>query len=166
MKAKLISLSLCFLILVYSQAKSQVHVKTATEARYKPDDFVPSSTALYKTIANLDSLYFDTYNTCKLAKMDSMTAADFEFYHDRGGLTTSKQVYLESIKNNICGKVTRKLTKGSMEVYEIPGFGAVEEGYHSFYNLAEHSESHPSKFIIIWRLKDKQWQMTRVVSLH
>jgi len=98
--------------------------------------------------------------------MDSLTAENLEFYHDRGGLTTSKKEYIESIKKNICGKVTRKLAKGSIEVYEIPGFGAVEEGFHSFRNLAEKSESEPSKFIILWRKQGNSWQLTRVVSLH
>ncbi len=85
--------------------------------------------------------------------MDSLTAEGIEFYHDRGGLTTSKKELIASIQKNICGKVTRILTKGSIEAYEIPGYGAIEFGYHSFKNIAEPGESHPSKFVIIWRLK-------------
>ena len=131
-----------------------------------PRPYVPASKALYDTIVQMDSVYFDTYNSCKIARMDSLTAENLEFYHDRGGLTTSKKEYIESIKKNICGKVTRKLAKGSIEVYEIPGFGAVEEGFHSFRNLAEKSESEPSKFIILWRKQGNSWQLTRVVSLH
>ena len=133
---------------------------------FTPRPFVPTSKALYDTVVKLDSIYFDTYNSCKMAKMDSLTAEDLEFYHDHGGLMTSKKDYIESIKKNICGKVTRKLAKGSIEVYEIPGFGAVEEGFHSFYNRTEKSESEPSKFIILWRKHGDSWQLTRVVSLH
>jgi hypothetical protein len=62
--------------------------------------------------------------------------------------------------------VTRTLTRGSIEVYSIPGYGAVEIGYHSFKNIHEAGESEPSKFVILWRLKDKRWQLTRVISLH
>jgi hypothetical protein len=152
------------------ESETDFLVNTSPQAvvaeRYKPEPYVPAPLALYNTISKLDSIYFDTYNTCKIGKMDSLTAEDLEFYHDRGGLMTSKKEYIESIKKNICGKVTRKLAKGSIEVYEIPGFGAVEEGYHSFHNLVEQSESHPSKFIIIWRFKENKWQITRVVSLH
>lgn len=134
--------------------------------RYKPENYVPASHALYDTIVRLDSIYFDTYNNCKLALMDSLTAEDVEFYHDRGGLSTSKKELLESIQKNICGKVTRVLTKNSIEVYEIPGYGAVQFGYHSFRNIAEQGESRPSKFVTLWRLKNGQWQMARVISLH
>jgi hypothetical protein len=60
----------------------------------------------------------------------------------------------------------RTLTKGSIEVDSISGYGAVEIGYHSFRNIKEAGESDPSKFIILWRLKDNRWQLSRVISLH
>ena len=150
-----------YFVAMISVAKSQPKTE-----RYIPEVYVPSSLELYNTIINLDSTYFDTYNTCKLAKMDSLTSDDLEFYHDRTGLSTSKKDFMKSIQNNICGKVTRTLTKGSIEVYSIAGYGAVEIGYHSFRSINEKGESHPSKFIILWRLKDERWQLTRVISLH
>lgn len=148
-------------ILIIQDAKSQ-----PISERYIPQPYVPSSPELYNTVKELDSIYFDTYNTCKLEKMDSLTSEDLEFYHDKTGLSTSKKEVMQSIKNNICGKVTRTLTKGSIEIYSIPGYGAVEIGYHSFQNTNEPGKSHPSKFIILWRFKDQRWQLTRVISLH
>lgn len=135
-------------------------------ARYVPEAYAPASPALHKTIVRLDSIYFDTYNNCKIAKMDSLTADDIEFYHDRGGFSHNKKELLASIQKNICGKVTRIITPGSIEVYEIPGYGAVQFGYHSFRNINEPGESHPSKFVTLWRLKDGYWQIARVISLH
>lgn len=134
--------------------------------RYIPDAYVPASAELYKTIVKMDSIYFDTYNHCNLAKMDSLTADDIEFYHDRNGFSHSKEDLMRSIQKYICGKVTRIITPGSIEVYAIPGYGAVEFGYHSFRNINEPGESHPSKFVTLWRSKDGRWQMTRVISLH
>ncbi|GAA4299064.1 nuclear transport factor 2 family protein [Nibribacter koreensis] len=129
---------------------------------YKPDDL-----ALYKTIASLDSTYFTAYNSCNMAKQAEMYSEDIEFFHDRGGLMTSKKDLLASIEKNICGKVTRTLVKGSLEVYPISGYGAVEIGYHSFYNNQEpDAPMHPSKFIMMWHFKDGQWKITKVVSLH
>jgi len=69
--------------------------------RYIPKPYNPSSEPLYQTIVKLDKLYFDTYNHCKLDKMAERTAEDIEFYHDRGGLTTSKKELIESIQKHL-----------------------------------------------------------------
>lgn len=138
----------------------------AGKQRFQPEPYHPESQALHDTVATLDSMYFSTYNTCNLALMDTLMADDLEFYHDRGGLMTSKKEFLLSIRNNICGKVAREPAPGSIEVYPIAGFGAVETGYHRFYNLNERSVSRYSKYIIIWRQRGGRWQMTRIVSLH
>ena len=139
--------------------------------RYQPAPYTPEPRELYDTIVRMDSLYFDTYNNCKLAMMDSLTSDTFEFYHDRGGIMTSKTAFLESIRNNICGKVTRLLMPGSIEVYPIHNWGAVEIGYHRFHNNQENKDaggvtSRASKFIVLWHYKDGHWRVEKVVSLH
>ena len=133
-------------------------------ANYKPDD-----PALYKTIVAMDSIFFDAYNNCnlQLEKYASMYADNIEFYHDRGGLSTVKKEIVASTKENVCGKVTRELQKGSIEVYGIPGFGAVEFGFHCFHNKLEpNAPSHMARFMIIWEQKNNDWKLSRVVSLH
>src|ERR1044071_10087593 len=111
------------------------------------------SKELYDTIVHLDSVLFEAYNTCKLEVFEKLFSENIEFYHDRGGLTTSKKTIIEALKNNICGKVTRELVKGSIEVYPIPGYGAVQIGAHRFHNNQEKegTPSHPGKFIHIWK---------------
>jgi Domain of unknown function (DUF4440) len=129
--------------------------------------YKPESQELYNTIAQMDSVYFSAYNACDMDKQAAIYADSIEFYHDGGGLETSKQKLLAAIKENICGKVTRVLVKGSIEVYQIPNFGAVEIGLHRFINHAENNNvSRPDKFIIIWRHRNDKWQITRVISLH
>ena len=115
-----------------------------------------------------DSIYFDAYNKCKMDIQTAMYDADIEFYHDKGGLMTSKKDLLEALKKNICGKVTRELVPGSIEVYPIKNYGAIEMGLHKFHNNQEkeNTPSHAAKFIIFWQLKDKEWKIKRVVSLH
>lgn len=122
---------------------------------------------LHQKILNLDKMLFDAYNACDLKTQDELMDEDLEFYHDMAGLSTSKSDVLKSIEDNICGKVTRTLVEGSVEVHEIKGFGAVEIGLHKFYNNQEpNAESKPSKFIAIWKNKDSVWTITRVISLH
>lgn len=129
--------------------------------------YVPQSKELYSTIVHMDSVYFNAYNSCDMETQARIYADNIEFYHDKSGLTTSKQELLDAIKKNICGKVTRELVPGSIEVYPIAGFGAVELGLHRFINHEEHdSRSKPDKFIVVWQQKNDQWQITRVISLH
>lgn len=135
-----------------------------TELEYYP---LESDQKLYDTIIELDDIYFTAYNNCDMEKQAELYAEDLEFYHDKGGLSTSKQEILESIEKNICGKVMRELVKGSIEVHEIPGFGAVQIGMHKFHNKQEPDAiSKASKFITIWRNNDDEWKISRVISLH
>jgi hypothetical protein len=152
----------CLSILLFACATTRP-VQPAGVPPYKPE-----SQALHDTIARLDSLFFDAYNTCKIDVMASLFSDSIEFYHDRGGLSTSKAGLMESLKANICGKVTRELLPGSIEVYPIPGYGAVQMGAHRFFNNQE-KEAGPSrfsKFVHTWQNKNGQWQLTRVISLH
>jgi len=63
--------------------------------------------------------------------------------------------------------VTRELIEESVEVHDIAGFGAVEIGYHKFYNSQEpDARSIPSRFITVWKNTDGEWKMHRIISLH
>ena len=126
------------------------------------------SSDLYKTILKLDKELFDAYNTCteNLDKHAAFYADNIEFFHDMGGLETSKENLIKSIENNICGKVTRELVRDSVKMHKIPNYGIIVTGYHKFHNLVEKSVSKPSKFIVFWKEIDKNWKITKVVSLH
>jgi hypothetical protein len=129
---------------------------------YKPKD-----QALYDTIVHMDSVYFNAYNSCDMATQAAIYSDSIEFYHDGSGLERSKEHLLQALKDNICGKVTRVLVKGSIEVYPLPNFGAVEIGLHRFINHKENDAvSKPDRFICVWRHAHGKWQMYRVISLH
>lgn len=141
-------------------------LRNKNTARLEP--YIPESKELHDTIVYMDSILFDAYNTCKLDQFEALISEDIEFYHDRGGLTTSKMDLVQSMKNNICGKVTRELLKGSIEVYRIPGYGAVQMGAHRFYNNQEKEQgpSRFSRFVHTWHKENGQWKLARVISLH
>jgi hypothetical protein len=127
---------------------------------------LPPTDELYKTIAGLDTTLFDAYNHCNLDKLGSMVSDDLEFYHDQTGLATGRQSLVDAVRSNICGKVHRELVPGTLEVYPIKGYGAVEIGIHRFTHPNE-PNSGPggeAKFVHVWRLKDGTWQVTRVLS--
>ena len=136
---------------------------SGTNAQSAPDG---ASEHLVATIAALDTDVFDAFNRCDLTEFGKYFVEDVEFYHDKTGLSRSRRDLVESVKNNICGKVRRALVPGTLEVYPIPGFGAVETGVHRFYALGVNGGklTGEAKFLHIWRNDGGSWRITRVVS--
>ncbi len=129
-------------------------------------DSIQSQAELDKAVASLDAALFDAYNRCDLEKFASFFADDVEFYHDQGGVTLGRAALTDSVKKNICGKVTRELVPGTMQVYYMKGYGAVEMGVHRFHHPG-HEDTEgvgEGKFIHLWRYKDGAWKITRVIS--
>ena len=122
---------------------------------------------LFQTVSSLDHDLFDAYNKCDLKKFESLLADDLEFYHDQGGFSRGAKATVEGVKNNICGKVTRELVPGTLEVYPIAHYGAVEIGVHRFHHPG-HDDTEPvgeAKFVQLWHKEDSgAWKLTRVLS--
>ena len=131
-----------------------------------PLESIKSQEELTQVVTALDKQLFDAYNTCNIDKLGTLVADDLEFYHDKTGLAVGKQVFLEAIKKNICGKVTRQLVPGTLEVYPLHGYGAVEIGVHRFYHpgAQDHDVAGEAKFVHLWQYKDGAWKVARVIS--
>jgi ketosteroid isomerase-like protein len=129
-------------------------------------DAIKTQEELTRAVTALDAQLFDAYNTCNLEKFSSLIAEDVEFYHDKGGLMVGGKALTEAIKNNICGKVTRELVVGTLEVHSIQGYGAVEIGVHRFHHpwKQDHGVVGEAKFVHLWQYKDGAWKITRVIS--
>ena len=54
-------------------------------------DYSPVSGELYDSIAYLDSIFFNAFNTKNLDKLDALLSDNLEFYHDLGGVTNYSQ---------------------------------------------------------------------------
>jgi ketosteroid isomerase-like protein len=120
--------------------------------------------ALFKTIEALDARFFAAYNRCDLPTISSLVSEDLEFYHDKTGLARGRQSLVDGIKNNICGKVSRELVPGTLQVYPIANYGAVEIGVHRFRHPGRDDDVGEAQFITLWQKKDEGWQITRVIS--
>jgi hypothetical protein len=130
---------------------------------YAQSDAQPDT--LFKTIESLDWQLFNAYNTCDLPALGAMVSDDLEFYHDQTGLAVGKAPFIASIKQNICGKVARTIVPGSMEVYPLNGYGAVEIGVHRFHHPGRPKDRvGEAKFVTLWQNKDGVWRMTRAIS--
>jgi hypothetical protein len=148
------------LLLVAAFASSIVHSDAQALESIK------SQEELNNAVASLDAALFDSYNRCDLEKFATFFTSDVEFYHDQGGVTLGKQDLTDGIKKNICGKVTRELVPGTLQVYPMKGFGAVEMGVHRFHHPGHDDTERvgEGKFIHLWQYKDGAWKITRVIS--
>lgn len=123
---------------------------------------------LRDTVTALDTKLFAAYNTCDLETLGAMVADDLEFYHDKNGLMTGKDAFVDSIRKYICGKVKRALVPGTLEVHPLKGYGAVEIGTHTFCQTDSKgnctSPAGPARFVQLWQQTGDTWKLTRVIS--
>jgi len=131
---------------------------------------------LYKTLKTNDSLIFDVgFNTCNLSAFENLLTEDFEFYHDKGGITDSKNAFIQTFKNGICKspkfKSRRELVDGSLEVYPLFNngvlYGALQKGVHRFFESANgqpETAGSTAKFTHLWLKEGSQWILKRVLS--
>jgi hypothetical protein len=129
-----------------------------------PLDKIQNQAELDRAGAALDAALFDSYNKCDLDRFASFFVDDAEFYHDQGGVTLGKTTLTDSVKKNICGKVTRELV--SLKVFPMKGYGMLETGVHRFHHPG-HEDTEgvgEGQFIHLWQFKDGAWKVTRVIS--
>jgi ketosteroid isomerase-like protein len=147
------------LSLVGTQAFAQEKVPALEE--------IGNQAELDKAITELDRQLFAAYNHCDLKKFDSLLADDVEFYHDQGGVTLGHAALTESVKNNICtGDTQRVLVPGTLKIYHMKGYGAIEMGVHRFVHPKTEATNGTGEasFVHLWRCKDGVWKITRALS--
>ena len=126
----------------------------------------PTSTALFNQIANLDSVLFDAFNNQRMDIFKPMFTNDLEWFQDNEGLLSSETVFKNfgnSFKKEF--KLSRKLVPGSLEVYPLKNYGAMEIGLHQFRHIENGKEEVGTfKFLMIWKQEKDIWKISRVVS--
>ena len=131
---------------------------------------------LYGEIAARDrTLFASVFDTCDTAALATLVTDDFEMYHDKGGLTaTSGAQFVKAIEGMCASQKTgedyrarRELVPGSMKVYPLNNYGAIQVGEHRFYQLLP---GKPEKlveialFTRVWKKDAGGWKVSRVLS--
>jgi len=121
---------------------------------------------LYKEISRMDSILFNAFNNRNLNQFKNFFTEDLEFYHDKGGLTGYQQtVDFLKTTTELNNQLRRELVKGTLEVYPIPGYGAMEIGVHTFcHNENGRQDCGSFKFVHVWKKTNGEWKISRVVS--
>jgi CubicO group peptidase (beta-lactamase class C family) len=138
---------------------------------------------LYKIIMSRDSLLFNIgFNTCDISQFENLFSDQFEFFHDRDGVS-NKAEFLHNLKNGLCispatYQSRRELVEGSTEIYPLYKkgvlYGAIQTGIHRFYETsAAKGESllkknerlgDTARFTHVWILKNGTWKLQRSLS--
>ena len=131
---------------------------------------------LYDEIAAHDRMLFGAvFDTCDTQALAGLVTDDFEMYHDKGGLiSTSGAQFVENIrgmcerqKTGVDYRARRELVEGSLEVYPLNNYGAVEVGVHRFYKKTEGQPDklvETAKFTQVWKKEASGWKLARVLS--
>jgi ketosteroid isomerase-like protein len=121
---------------------------------------------LFETIARMDKTIFDAFNAHDPDLVMALFTDDLEFYHDTGGLSDWRQ-NAEAFKKMFASTpdIHRDLVKGSLEVYPVKDYGAMEIGQHRFCHRENgKNECGTFKFAMIWRKNGDSWKISRVIS--
>lgn len=124
------------------------------------------SPALFAEIAHMDSVLFNAFNNRDTATLKTLFTTDLEFYHDKGGLTNYAQ-NMAAFRNAASANtdLRRDLIPGSLEVYEVKDFGAMQIGKHRFCHTENGKpDCGTFKFVHIWKMEEGGWKISRVVS--
>jgi len=131
---------------------------------------------LTDAITAKDAALFDAvFNTCDTAALQQLVADNFEFYHDKDGLNETSGAHFvedvakhcERIKQGVDFRARRQLIPGTLAVYPLNNYGAVETGRHNFYALEDGKPermTESAQFLHIWKNDAGQWKLARVVS--
>ncbi|MBY9063377.1 nuclear transport factor 2 family protein [Sphingomonas yunnanensis] len=136
----------------------------------------PTGPALTAEIRTRDAAFFAAFfERCDRRVVAAYLTPDFEMYHDKGGkLAGGAAVFLDDYMKSCTAAAKpdgwrhrRELVESSLRVEAVPGFGAIEEGDHDFY---EGKGDGPKRkvgtahFVQLWRRAQDGWRLARVFS--
>ncbi len=139
---------------------------------------VEKSSEIFKTLKAKDSVLFKIgFNKCEVERSAELMFDDLEFYHDKGGITKSKEAFVHTMNNGICRpdnpeKVYRFLVEESLEVFPMYNngklYGALQNGKHYFSPNPDTTYEQSNNYALfshLWLLdEDGQWKVKRVIS--
>ena len=132
--------------------------------------FIPSNASsqepantLEEAIIAQDTLLFERgFNQCDFAIWDQIFGKEFEFYDDRTGLNTDRTKEVQSFKERCEKAPNLKRRLVSTHVSALGNDHALQIGEHEF--LIDNKVIETAKFIHVWRLFNKNWIVSRVIS--
>lgn len=138
---------------------------------------LPEGAALREEVRAADDRFFTLYfdARCHPEEVRAMIADDLEMYHDKGGVVATDAEHFMADYRQGCSaragadawRSRRELAAESLVVDPVPGFGAIEDGDHRFY---ERRGDGPERlagmahFTQLWVKSPDGWRLKRIFS--
>ena len=126
----------------------------------------PAVDTLRQAIVAADSALFEAFNRRDARALATFFTRDLEFYQDNEGVDSFAQT-MRDFRQMFAqpAAIRRELVPGTLEVYPIRNYGAMEVGRHRFCHLENgRNECGEFSFVHIWRRTRAGWRIARVVS--
>ena len=130
----------------------------------------------FDEIAAADQALFSAFfDRCDVAALATMVTDDLEMFHDKNGfMTKSGKEFLDGIAGTCARQKTgedyrarRELVPGTLKVYPLNNYGAIETGVHRFYQLLPGKPEklvEVSQFMHVWKKEVSGWKIARILS--
>ena len=121
------------------------------------------------------ALFAAFFDRCDLAALATMVTDDLEMLHDKEGrIAGSGKEVLASLEGTCARQKTgedyrarRELIPGTLKVYPLNNYGAIEMGEHRFFQLLPGKPEklvEVSQFTHVWKKEPGGWKLARVLS--
>jgi ketosteroid isomerase-like protein len=120
---------------------------------------------LYDEILRMDDSLTAAFNGHDAGALMALFAPDIEFYHDKDGLQRYDAVNAGFRSLFAQHNDMRRERVGTLEVFPVPGWGAIEIGAHRFCHAENGTRICGTfQFVQLWRQGAGKWRLARVVS--
>lgn len=138
---------------------------------------LPEGEALRDEIRAADDRFFTLFfdARCHPEQIRAMLADDVEMYHDKGGvIATGADQFMVDYAKACAARAApdawrsrRELVPSTLLVDPVPGFGAIEDGEHRFYERRGDGPEQltgTASFTQLWVKTAAGWKLKRILS--
>lgn len=141
-----------------------------------PAPALPQGAALTEAIRERDAALFAlVFTACAPERLRAMVTPDFEMYHDRDGVVaTNADAFVRDYAASCAvarapdaWRSRRELVASTLNVHPVPGYGAIEDGEHVFFERRGDGPERlvgRARFTQLWKLTPDGWRLARVFS--
>ena len=115
-------------------------------------------------MAALDTDISEAYNTCGLNRLRRHFSPLADVYFADRGHSNRIGELIDDARRNVCGKLRRETVPATLEAYPVTNYGAIQVGEQRFCRVDRvQCQGIASKFMAVWRFKDGEWRIARLV---